>query len=94
MNLFQIRQFVIRNIDGNGEEQARISPVNEFVGIVFNEVGILLSRAVSSHKSVNFGLNASLSSNNGIIFFFKQYIFLIITSRRQRRRRRLVHEER
>jgi hypothetical protein len=42
MNLFQIRQFVIRNIDGNGEEQARISPVNEFVGIVFNEVvGIL-----------------------------------------------------
>jgi hypothetical protein len=37
MNLFQIRQFVIRNVDGNGEEQARISPVNEFVGIVFNE---------------------------------------------------------
>jgi hypothetical protein len=38
MNRFQKRQFVIQNIDGNGEEQARISPVNEFLGIVFNEV--------------------------------------------------------
>jgi hypothetical protein len=71
MNHFQIQQFFIQNIDNNGEEQAWISPVNEFVGILFNEVGILL--VTDSHKLVNFGLNASLfSSNNGIIFFFKQ----------------------
>jgi hypothetical protein len=79
MNRLQIRQFVIRNIDGNGEEQACIlSPVNEFVGIVFNEVGILL--VMGSHKLMNFGLNASLfSSNNGTIFFCKQWVFLIIS---------------
>ncbi len=38
---FQIRQFIVGNVHGNGKEESCISSVNELVGIVFNKVCIL-----------------------------------------------------
>lgn len=41
MDGFQVAQLVVGNVDGNGEEQAGISPVDELVGGVFDEIGVL-----------------------------------------------------
>jgi hypothetical protein len=48
MNRFQICHFDIQNIKGNGEEQARISPVNELWESYSMKFVYFLSRAVTS----------------------------------------------
>ena len=41
MDGFQIAQFVVGNVNSNGEKQTGISSVDELVGGIFDEIGIL-----------------------------------------------------
>ena len=41
MDGFQVAQLVVGKVHGNGEEQAGVSPVDELVGGIFDEVGVL-----------------------------------------------------
>ena len=41
MDGFQIAQFVVGNVNGNGEEQTGISSIDELVRGIFDEIGIL-----------------------------------------------------
>lgn len=41
MDGFQVAQLVVGNVDGNGKEQTGVSSVDELVGGIFDEVGIL-----------------------------------------------------
>ena len=41
MDGFQIAQFVVGNVNSNGEKQTGISSVDELVGGIFDEIGVL-----------------------------------------------------
>lgn len=58
MNCFQIRKFIVRDVDRNGEKKTRISPINQFVRIVFNEIGVFFVPCCD--QTVAFGLDADL----------------------------------
>ena len=58
MNRFQVGQFIVRHVHGNGKKEASVSPINEFVGIVFNKVGVFL--VAGRDEAVTFGLDADL----------------------------------
>ena len=63
MNSLQVTQFIVSDVHSNGEEESRVSSVNELVGIVFNKVCVLL--VAGCHETVYFGLNARLFSFGG-----------------------------
>ena len=58
VNGFQIRQFIVRDIDGNSKEQTRVSSVNQLVTVVFNEIGVFL--VAGRDQSVTFRFDAGL----------------------------------
>lgn len=41
MDGFQVAQLVVGNVDGNGKEKTGVSSVDELVGGIFDEIGIL-----------------------------------------------------
>ena len=55
---FQVGEFVLLNVHGDGKEQTRISSIYEFVAIVFDKVCVFF--VAGCHQSVNLGFNAGL----------------------------------
>lgn len=60
MDGFQIAQLVVGKVDGDGKEQAGVSPVDELVGGIFDEIGVLF--VTGSDQPVDLGLYPGLLS--------------------------------
>ena len=58
VNRFQVAQFILRHIHGNGKEQASIPPINELVIVVFNKIRVFL--VAGRHQAMDFGFDANL----------------------------------
>jgi hypothetical protein len=58
MYRLQVRKLIVGQIHGNRKKQTRVPPVNEFVGIVLNEIGVLF--IPGRDEAVHFGFDAGL----------------------------------
>ena len=63
MHSLQIGQFIVCQVHSNSKEQPSISSINEFVGIVFNEIGVFFIS--SRNESVDFRFDARLLGFSG-----------------------------